>query len=230
MYYRQLTLGFGQEKMLKSPVVEIGRGIGRSFIANGHKLNAITKQINSALYYDKRWKIRRARAVGSSALPADVAMSLGRAMDAQVCAMKNPDVNRTLEELDLEFVRAQCPVTNYRNDCVDASVAVVDLVMRERSTGRPVVVEFKNTSLTMKQLTTERYIAHRRRRTGFKPCLLDRAKIQAQLGALFLANTYTLEKRPAAAVIVRCLAGSIYSEWFTDVNETDFGWIKGYRR
>lgn len=216
--------------MFGRKLVPMTGGVGRSYRAYGKNLTAIKKQIDSFMFYNKAWKIRRARIIGSAALSSEKALRVGRAMDVAVSAMKDEEVNRTLEDLNLTFVSAQQAFTNATEGGPDASVAIADLITMERSTRRPVVVEFKFTSLTMPQLVRERECAPRKSKTAFRPCLLDKAKIQAQLGALFMANTFSLPTRPAALVIFKCFGGSVYHEWVEECKEEDFWWIKGYRK
>ena len=139
-----------------------------------------------------------------------------------------------LKELDLFPIAAKILATNAElNQTEEASCAEIDLVAFNRTTGCFACVEIKRTAKCMQRLEKEEQRSPRCRRTKRKRHFLDMARLQAQLGALFLENTYDLEKVEPYLLI---LSKDRNSDIVDDVNlfkldtidKIDVKWVLGY--
>jgi len=141
-----------------------------------------------------------------------------------------------LEKRNLLPIAVKVLVTNAESNNKtqdEASCAEIDVVAFNRETGSFACVEIKRTTKYMHHLEKEEKRSPRCRKTKRKRHFLDMARLQAQLGAMFLKNTYDLEDVEAYLFV---LSKNQDTDLVDDVNlfklslvdKIDVNWVLGY--
>ena len=186
---------------------KVCRGRNRRFVAQNQNrtipLRGIRKQIETNHFpyhiaYRTRpfWtKDQMRQSNGSSRL----GLKCGQLFDKEVenvirCNDSDHPIFSCLDKHYLHPIDVKLMVTNAGPDKAEASCAEIDLVTFNRSTECFACVEIKRTTKTMHQLEKEERQSPRCRKTNRKRHFLDMARMQAQLGAMFLKHTYQLDK------------------------------------
>ena len=140
-----------------------------------------------------------------------------------------------LEKRNLFPIAVKVLATNAEiaEDTQEASCAEIDMVAFNRETGRFACVEIKRTTKSMQSLEKEEKRSPRCRRTKRKRHFMDMARLQAQLGAMFLKNTYDLEDVEAYLFVVSKnrdtdIVDDINLFQLKLVDEMNVNWIAGY--
>lgn len=225
---------------------KICRGRRRRFVAKNQNitipLRGIRKQIETNHFpyhiaYRMRpfWTKRQTRRSNGS---SQLGLKHGQLFDKEVenairCNDCNHPMFACLDRCHLHPVDVKLMVTNAEPEKAEASCAEIDLVTFNRSTKCFACVEVKRTTKTMHQLEKEEIRSPKCRKTNRKRHFLDMARMQAQLGAMFLKRTYQLDKVEAYLfVISKNVDTGIVNEYnvlkLNDVEKLDFKWILGY--
>ena len=142
-----------------------------------------------------------------------------------------------LEKYNMYPIAVKVLATNaeLNSRCQQASCAEIDVVAFNRATGSFAVVEVKKTSKCMHELLEEEERSPRCRKTKRKRHFLDMARLQAQIGAICLKNTYDLQNVECYLFVV---SKSNATNSVNDANlfklelvdQQDVKWIVGYEQ
>ena len=182
----------------------VRRGKGRRFLAHKENvtvdLQGIRRQIERNHFPYHIVKQQRPPWIRRYPIPGSRMAGLegGRLFDREVENALHYDrdhfIFAHLAKHDLFPVAAKVLVTNAETEGkTKASCAEIDLVAFNRRTGYFACVEMKRTTKCMSDLLKEEERSPRCRRTKRKRHFLDMARLQAQLCAIFLQNTYNLQ-------------------------------------
>ena len=227
---------------LPSAEWKVCRGRNRRFVAQNQNraipLLGIRKQIetNHFPYHI----VYRTRQFGTKdrIRPSLSGLKCGQLFDKEVenairCNDSNHPIFSWLDKYNLHPIAVKLMVTNAEPNNAEASCAEIDLVTFNRSTRCFACVEIKRTTKTMQQLEKEERKSPRCRKTNRRRHFLDMARMQAQLGAMFLKHTYKLDRVEAYLFVMsKHVDTGIEDEYnvlkLNDIKKLDFKWILGY--
>lgn len=200
--------------ILPLPFWTVHRGKGRRFVAQRQNecifLRGIRNQIEKHHFpyhivkkRKLRWIKRKPAQRGSKLRGLKEGQKYDRNVERAICNGDDHPILTYFESQNLSPVAVKVFCTNANNNVrKEASCAEIDVVAWNRESECFACVEIKTSTKNVTQLEKEDVEAPVCRKTKRKRSFLDMARLQAQLGASFLQNTYGLDKTEAYLFLI----------------------------